>query len=141
MALLRTIFKEYYERPEPGGVCRSVEELRRRARAASAERTLVDLADRPDLAGGWPATVRLIDRLRGLDLDSVVEYTRALGNSTTAAKVGWYLTTRREALGVGEGHLAALAVLKPNQPHYLDRSRRRDGRLVADWNLIVAGDE
>jgi predicted transcriptional regulator of viral defense system len=104
----------------------------------SAERALVDLIDRPDLAGGWDRTVKLLGLVTKLDLEAVVAYTRALGNSTTAAKVGWYLTGRREAFGDSERHLVELSALKPNQPHYLDRSRRRDGRLVPDWNLIVS---
>jgi predicted transcriptional regulator of viral defense system len=115
-----------------GGVPRKV---------ATAERSLVDLIDRPDLAGGWAAAVKLLSRLNKLDLSAVVAYTRALANSTTAAKVGWYLTGRREAFGDSERHLEELSALKPNQPHYLDRSRRRDGRLVADWNLIVNCEE
>ena len=104
---------------------------------SAPERSLVDLIDRPDLAGGWAAAVRILDRIEKLDLSAVVDYTRALANSTTAAKVGWYLTSRRGQLGDCESHLAELSALKPNQPHYLDRSRRRDGRLVADWNLII----
>ncbi|MDR2455650.1 MAG: type IV toxin-antitoxin system AbiEi family antitoxin domain-containing protein [Deltaproteobacteria bacterium] len=106
-----------------------------------AERALVDLLDRPDLAGGWAKTVKLLGVLSKLDLSEVVAYTRALANSTTAAKVGWYLTGRRDHFGDIEGHLIELSALKPNQPHYLDRSRRRDGRLVADWNLIVNCEE
>lgn len=113
-------------------------------RVASLERTLVDLIDRPDLAGGWAETVKLLSLIENPNLDDVVEYTKALGNSTTAAKVGYYLTgrlARLDRLGSAKNHLIALSKLKPNQPHYLDRSRRRDGRLVADWNLIVSRDE
>jgi predicted transcriptional regulator of viral defense system len=115
----------------------TVERQGQKLRATTPERSLVDLIDRPDLAGGWGPTVKLLDQLTRLDLQAVVAYTRALANSTTAAKVGWYLTGRRHVFGDSERHLAALSALKPNQPHYLDRSRRRDGRLVADWNLIV----
>ncbi|MDR1658396.1 MAG: hypothetical protein LBT47_12770 [Deltaproteobacteria bacterium] len=113
-------------------------------KVASLERTLVDLIDRPDLAGGWVNTVKLLALIKNPDLDAVVEYTRALGNSTTAAKVGYYLTgrlDRLERLGEAQRHLIALSELKPNQPHYLDRSHRRDGHLVADWNLIVNCEE
>ena len=107
----------------------------------AAERAFVDLLDRPDLAGGWNGTVKLLGLLKELDLGKVVAYTRALSNSTTAAKVGWFLAGRRDAFGVSDRHLAELSVLKPNQPCYLDRSRRRDGRLVSDWNLIVSREE
>jgi predicted transcriptional regulator of viral defense system len=120
---------------------KTVERGGSRLSVATAERALVDLIDRPDLSGGWAATVALLARLERLDLAAVVAYTRALANSTTAAKVGWYLAGRREAFPGSERHLAELSALRPNQPHYLDRSRRRDGRLVADWNLIVGHDQ
>lgn len=107
----------------------------------AAERALVDLIDRPDLSGGWARTAKLLDRLTKLDLSAVVAYARVLANSTTAAKVGWYLTGRREVFGDSERHLLELSTLKPNQPHYLDRSRRRDGRLIPDWNLIINYEE
>ncbi|MDR1677149.1 MAG: transcriptional regulator [Deltaproteobacteria bacterium] len=106
-------------------------------RVTSLERTLVDIIDRTDLVGGWAATLDLLRNLTGLNLDAVVEYTKALGNSTTAAKVGYYLAGRTKELSVNSYHLSALSDLKPNQPHYLDRSRRRDGRLIPEWNLMV----
>ncbi|MDR3134885.1 MAG: transcriptional regulator [Deltaproteobacteria bacterium] len=107
-------------------------------RVTSPERTLVDIIDRPDLVGGWPSAMDLLSNLSGLDIDAVVNYAKALGNSTTAAKVGYYLDGRAKGLSVKRQHLSALSALKPNQPHYLDRSRRRDGRLVSEWNLMVS---
>jgi predicted transcriptional regulator of viral defense system len=104
---------------------------------ASTERAVVEILDRPDLVGGWLAARELLSSLSNLDLDAVVEYVKALGNSTTAAKVGYYLAGREAELSVAGRHLQALAAMKPNQPHYLDRSRRRDGRLVSEWNLMV----
>jgi predicted transcriptional regulator of viral defense system len=104
----------------------------------TAERALVDLLDRPDLAGGWRGAVKLLSVLKELDLAKAISYTRALSNSTTAAKAGLYLASRRDDFGVEDRHLSELSALKPNQPCYLDRSRRRDGRLVSDWNLIVS---
>ncbi|MDR2302392.1 MAG: hypothetical protein LBF38_10175 [Deltaproteobacteria bacterium] len=106
-------------------------------RVTGLERTFVDIIDRPDLVGGWDQALGLLDHLNDLDLDAVVDYTKALGNSTTAAKVGYYLAGRTGETMVKSRHLAALSALKPNQPHYLDRSRRRDGKLISEWNLMV----
>ena len=38
---------------------------------------------------------------------------------------------------VEERHLKALHKLRPMQPHYLDRAKRKSGRLVSQWNLVV----
>jgi hypothetical protein len=59
------------------------------------------------------------------------------GNATTAAKVGFYLEQHRESLMVDEAHLKTFRDRRPRQPHYLERSRRKAGRFVAAWNLVV----
>lgn len=101
------------------------------------ERTLVDVLDRPDLSGSWEEIWRSLESVEFFDLDKVVEYALLLGNATTTAKVGFFLEQHRESLLVGESHLKTLHDHRPQQPHYLDSSNRKSGRLVADWNLVV----
>ena len=106
-------------------------------RVTSLERTLVDVLDRPDLAGGWEEVWRSLEAVEFFDLDQVVQYALLLGNATTVAKVGFFLDCNREPLMVEEQHLKALRDCRPRQPHYLDRGRRDHGKLVAEWNLVV----
>lgn len=106
-------------------------------RVTSLERTLVDVLDRPDLAGSWEEIWRSLESIEFFDLDVVVKYSRLLGNATTGAKVGYFLDQHRKGLMVAEDHLQALQALRPQQPHYLDRARRTAGRLVPAWNLVV----
>lgn len=105
-------------------------------RVTTLERTLVDVLDRPDLAGGWEEVWRSLESVEYFDLDRVVEYVLLLDNATIAAKVGFFLEKRRDALFVTEDHLSPLRSRRPKQPHYLERSRR-EGRLVKAWNLVV----
>jgi predicted transcriptional regulator of viral defense system len=106
-------------------------------KVTSLERTLVDVLDRPDLSGSWEEIWRSLASIEFFDLDKVVEYTLLLGNATTGAKVGFFLEQQRETLMVDERHLKALHDLRPQQPHYLNRSNRKSGRLVSEWNLVV----
>jgi len=101
------------------------------------ERTLVDVLDRPDLSGGWEEIWRSLESIEFFDLDSVVEYALLLRNATTAAKVGFFLDQHREPLMVEDRHLNSLHHLRPQQPHYLERTRRKSGRLVSEWNLVI----
>jgi len=105
---------------------------------ASLERTLVDVLDRPDLGGGWEEIWRSLESVEFFDLDQVVEYALLLNNSTTVAKVGFFLEQHREALMVGDEYLSVLKKHRPRQPHYLERSK--SGRFVANWNLVVPTD-
>lgn len=107
------------------------------ARATSLERTLVDVLDRPDLSGSWEEIWRSLEAVEFFDLDQIVEYALLIDNATTIARVGFYLEQHSESLMVEERHLKPLRDNSPKQPHYLDRSRRKSGKLVVNWNLIV----
>jgi len=106
-------------------------------RVTGLERTLVDVLDRPDLSGSWEEIWRSLESVEFFDLDKVVEYALLLENATTAAKVGFFLEQHRETLMVDDTHLKPLRDLRPRQPHYLERRRRKAGRLATGWNLVV----
>ena len=105
-------------------------------RVTTLERTLVDVLDAPANAGGWEEIWRSLEMIEFFDLDAVILYTSKLGSALTAARVGFFLDQHRETLMVEESHLERLRKLRPRQPRYLD-ARRKPGKLVASWNLIV----
>lgn len=109
-------------------------------RVTGLERTLVDVLDRPHLAGSWEEIWRSLESVEFFDLDKVVEYALLLENATTAAKVGLYLERHRESLMVEDRHLKPLRDRRPRQPQYMDRTKRGSGRLVLEWNLVVPGE-
>ena len=106
-------------------------------RVTTLERTLVDVLDRPELSGSWEEIWRSLEMIEFFDLDLIVRYVELLGNATTAAKVGFYLSQHRDELMVDEAALAILKSMIPRQPHYMDRGARTGGRLVSEWNLLV----
>jgi len=106
-------------------------------RVSNLERTLVDVLDRPQLSGSWEEIWRSLASIEFLDIEQVIDYVLILANATTAAKVGFFLEQHREDLMVDESHLKPLRTLRPHQPHYLSRSRRKHGRLMKKWNLMV----
>ncbi len=104
-------------------------------RVTSLERTLVDVLDRPDLGGGWEEIWRSLESVEFFDLDKVVGYTLLLANSTTAAKVGFYLESHGRELMVDDSHLDRLRRHAPKRPTYMIRNA--GGRLAKEWNLLV----
>ncbi len=106
-------------------------------RVTSFERTLVDVLDRPDLAGSWEEIWLSLESIEFFNLGRVIGYTELLSNATTAAKVGFFLEQHRDALMVEQQHLDALKKMCPKQPHYLDRAARGSGRYLPEWQLIV----
>jgi len=116
-------------------LCAEVERRGLPCRVTTLERTLVDVLDRPDLAGGLEEAWRSLAGIPLFGLDTILDYVRLRGQATLAAKVGFFLEQHREALGVPSDTLARLRKLRPRQPHYLDR--RLGGRMAPGWNLIV----
>lgn len=113
-------------------------------RSTSLERTLVDVLDRPSLGGGWEEIWRSLESVEFFDLDKVVDYALLLENSTTVAKVGFYLETHRKELMVEDKHLRRLRKLRPKQRAYMvrnsDERKRSNKRLIRQWNLVVPDD-
>ena len=60
-----------------------------------------------------------------------------LKSATVVVKVGFFLEQHRDKLMVEAVHLERLREHAPNQPCYLERSRRSAGKLVSSWNLVV----
>jgi len=106
-------------------------------RVTGLERTFVDVLNRADLTGSWEEIWRSLESVEFFDLDKVALYVDLLGNATTAAKVGFFLEQHRESLMVDEAHLKTFRDRRPRRPHYLERSRRKAGRFVSAWNLVV----
>ncbi len=106
-------------------------------KVTTLERTLVDVLNRPDLAGSLEEIWRSLESIEFFDLDQVVEYVRLLNNATTAAKVGFFLEQHQETLMVDEAYLKTLRRLRPDQHHYFDRGKRKNSFFVKNWNLLV----
>ena len=104
------------------------------------ERTMVDLLSRPDLAGGWEEIWRSLESIEYFDLDMVYDYLSILDNTTSFAKVGFYLEQHKEALMVEESFLQKLEHRKPKNLHYMERQNRKDCTLLKRWNLLVPGE-
>jgi predicted transcriptional regulator of viral defense system len=101
----------------------------------SKERTFVDMLDKPNYCGGIDEVWRSVELFDFLDLSKVIDYLELLDNSTTCAKVGFFLELNQERLGVTESILQNLLKMKPNNIHYFDRNNRVNAKIIKKWNL------
>ena len=99
------------------------------------ERTVADLFDRPDLAGGAEELVNSLDLVGRLDAERLAAHLAANGNATAAGAAGWWLELRREHLRVPDTALEAIHELAPRQnalrPGRDGRGRGRPRRVGA----------
>lgn len=104
-------------------------------RVTNLERTVADVLDRPELAGGVDEVWRSIASIPAIDPGLLEQYVNLLASRTLAAKVGFFLETRREELIIPTKMLERLRIQIPRAPVAMDRRRR--GRLIPQWALIV----
>lgn len=101
------------------------------------ERTLADVFDRPDLAGGGEELFNSLDLTPRLDAVKLCAHLAGIGNATAAGLCGWWLETAAERLRIAPGAIEAVRALAPNQPHYALGAKPGAGRLLSGWNVIV----
>lgn len=105
--------------------------------ATNLERTLVDVLDRPYLCGSWEEIWLSLESIEYLDMDQVLKYALFLANSTTIAKLGFFLETHQKELMIPEHYLEELRQRCPAKPHYMDRNQSQQQKMIAKWNLVV----
>lgn len=115
----------------------SMDRLGQKILVTSLERTLVDILDRPYLCGSWEEIWLSLESIEYLDMDQVVKYALLLDNSTTIAKLGFFLETHREELMIPEHYLEELRKHCPANPHYMDRNQNEPQKMIPKWNLVV----
>jgi predicted transcriptional regulator of viral defense system len=115
----------------------SVDRLGQEVFVTSLERTLVDVLDRPNLCGSWEEIWRSLESIEYFNVEEILHYALLLGNSTTTAKLGFFLDTHRERLLISDENLEKLLKHRPKKPHYLETQRTTPQKLISKWNIIV----
>jgi predicted transcriptional regulator of viral defense system len=106
-------------------------------RVTAVERTVVDVLHRPELAGGVEEVLKSLDLVRYLDPVKVADYVEMLDNRSLASVSGWWLETRRTALGVPDDVLARLRARLPRSKHYALGAEPGHAVLVEPWRVLL----
>ena len=123
----------------PDGVM-AVDRMGQEVRVTTIERTIADLFDRYDLAGGAEELFNSLDLVVRIDALALVRYVRALGKATAAGAMGFWLEREQKRLGVPDAALEELRTLMPAQPRYVLGTRSGEGKTARDWNVILPVD-
>jgi predicted transcriptional regulator of viral defense system len=102
------------------------------------ERTITDLFDRYDLAGGAEELFNSLNLVARVDAAALlVRHARALGNASAAGALGSWLEREQKRLGVQDAVLQALRTLAPSQARYALGAKSGEGRTAKGWNVIL----
>ena len=118
----------------------TVDRLGLDVRVTTVERTIADLFDRHDLAGGAEELFNSLDLIVRVDADALVRHTRARGNATAAGALGFWLEREQEQLAVLERVLEELRTLAPAGLRYALGAKPGSGKTAKGWNVILPAD-
>ena len=104
-------------------------------RTTNPARTLVDCVRIPANAGGIEELARAVDMMSGLDDEEILRWVDRHHEAALAARLGYLLELSGQR-GPEAPLVRALLERRPSHRVYLAQ-RRRGGRLVSRWNLIV----
>ena len=123
----------------PDGVM-TVDRMGQEVRVTTIERTIADLFDRYDLAGGAEELFNSLDLVVRVDALALVRYVRALGKATAAGATGFWLEREQKRLGVPDAALEDLRTFMPAQPRYALGTKSGEGMTARGWNVILPVD-
>lgn len=123
--------------PLGGDAVVSVDRLGQAVPVTSLERTLVDVFDRPDLAGGPDELLASLDLVQNVDGEKLVAHLAAKGNATAAGAAGWWLEQRRTSYRINPAVLDALRALAPRQTRYALGAHSGQGGACKRWNIVL----
>lgn len=108
-------------------------------KVTTLERTIVDVLDRPDLAGGWEEVIRSLDHIVTFDAQKLIDYVLLLNKASLVAKIGYFLEQFPKHLSVAKEYLDQLLPYIPKNPYYMEPSLKGKGQgeYIAKWQLIV----
>lgn len=104
------------------------------------ERTLADLFDRPDLAGGGEELFNSLDLVPRVDPVKLRAHLATIGNATAAGLCGWWLETAAGRLRLPPPVLAEFRSLAPRQLRYALGAKPGSARRIPGWNVLVPPD-
>jgi predicted transcriptional regulator of viral defense system len=120
----------------PDGVA-IVDRLGLEVKVTTIERTVADLFDRPDLAGGAEELFNSLDLLERIDARTLARHLEALGNATAAGAAGWWLAREQARFGAPTAAIEHLRALAPRQTRYGLGAKPGDGKVASGWNVIL----
>lgn len=117
--------------------CTTIDRLGLPVRVTTIERTIADLFDRLDLAGGGEELLNSLALIPRLRFEPLFAAARANRNAGAAGALGWWLEKDRKRLGIGEKDIARLKGLAPKNPQYVLGAKPGEATSIGAWNILT----
>jgi len=98
------------------------------------ERTIIDIINKPQHAGGWAETINCLKNLDKVNYKKITTYLKKYDNKTTARKIG-YIIENLNNLSPSKQILKQIKQLSGSNDIYFDTTKK--GIYNSAWNLII----
>jgi len=99
------------------------------------ERTILDVLNRPEYAGGYEEILRSFLDLENVGWDKLLAYARRMRETILFNRLGYVFELLQASVKTPSSFLVALEKKLPGHVYYFEAGRK--GRLVKKWQLIV----
>jgi predicted transcriptional regulator of viral defense system len=130
-----------FVRPPKGfitpGAIEAIDRLGVLVPVTTLERTVADLFDRPDLAGGGEELLNSLDMVPRIDVTALRDQVVSLRNATAAALCGWWLENAQPDLRIAKAAIETFRPLAPKQSRYALGAKPGDAKLAPGWKILL----
>lgn len=99
------------------------------------ERTIVDVIDRAEYAGGYEEVLRCLMDVEGVDWDRLIGYAGRMGEKILLHRLGYVFELIREQANTPDSFLRKLEAMLSSNVYYFEAGRK--GRFNERWRVIV----
>ncbi len=99
------------------------------------ERTILDVLNRPEYAGGYEEILRCFLDMEKVDWDRLLAYAGKMRESILYNRLGFVFELLKDSVKTPSSFLSAVEKRLSEHKYYFERGRK--GRLVNRWRLIV----
>lgn len=99
------------------------------------ERTIVDVIDRAEYAGGYEEVLRCLMDIEKVDWDKLVEYARKMEEKILINRLGYIFELLEEQVNTPDSFLEELQGLLSGNIYYLEKNKK--GKFNGKWKIIA----
>jgi len=114
---------------------KNIDYMHHKIAVASIERTIIDIFDRPEYAGGWQEIISCLLDLEAVNWGKLLEYIEIFNEKIMVHRMGYIFEKLQSAVNVPEQFIRALKKRTSKNTYYFDEKKL--GKYSGTWRIVV----
>ena len=113
---------------------RTIEYFNEKIKISNQERTVLDIINRPEYAGGWSEIINCLKNLEKVNWNNLSEYIKKFNNKILARRIG-YIMDNLENVSLPKKIKMDMKKFSGENVYYFDSTK--SGEFTQEWNMII----